>query len=301
MSDVETRELAYFVALAQERHFGRAAARLGIAQPPLSRAIQRLEHRIGVTLLERTTRSVALTPAGEVFLAEGRKALDAVAAATHRAQRAARETPRLAVATKLAGDAGLLEEILPRYRRDPDAVEAEVIVCGFGEQAAMLRDGRVDLAFLHPAHDDLDGFDTELLLTQGQMAVLPRGHRLAGRDTLVMVDLDDDPAPCWPPRPGSDGPEVHDVGQLMELVALGLLVAVVPISVRRHARADVVCVPLSDAPQRSVVLAWAQRSRSRPAAAFVRAATEVAAAREAAEPAARLSRRGSGAARRRPR
>ncbi|GAA1800305.1 hypothetical protein GCM10009735_35860 [Actinomadura chokoriensis] len=78
---VETRELTYFLAVARELHFGRAAERLGIAQPPLSRAIGRLERRLGVTLLERTSRRVALTPAGETLLAEGAAALDAVAAA----------------------------------------------------------------------------------------------------------------------------------------------------------------------------------------------------------------------------
>ncbi|MBF8192793.1 LysR family transcriptional regulator [Nonomuraea sp. K274] len=76
---MESRELAYFVAVAEEQNFSRAAARLGIAQPPLSRAIQRLERRLGVRLLERGTRHVSLTRAGEVLLREGRKALTSLA------------------------------------------------------------------------------------------------------------------------------------------------------------------------------------------------------------------------------
>src|SRR3954451_14534585 len=123
MDAVETRELAYFVAVAEELHFGRAAERLGMAQPPLSRAIQQLERRMGVVLLERTSRSVTLTPAGTVLLAESHKALDAVTAAVRRAQRAGRDVPRLMVAMKPDGDAGLLERIMPVYQRDPDAVE----------------------------------------------------------------------------------------------------------------------------------------------------------------------------------
>src|SRR5439155_11167476 len=113
--EVETRELRYFVAVAEELHFGRAAERLGIAQPPLSRAIRRLEHRMGVTLLERTSRSARLTAAGEVLLAEGRAALEAVAAATRRTRRAGRPEQSLVLVMKPGSDAGLLPGILARY------------------------------------------------------------------------------------------------------------------------------------------------------------------------------------------
>ena len=272
MDLLETRELRYFVAVAEELHFGRAAQRLGMAQPPLSRAIQQLERRLGVALLERSSRAVSLTPAGVVLLAEGRKALDAVGAAARRTQRAGQEVPRLTVGMKPDGDAGLLERILPRYRRDPDALAVEVVVSGIGEQAGMLRDGRVDLAFL-PAHDDLAGFDTEQLLVLDQVAALPRGHRLAGRAALVLADLDGEPDVHSADR----GPEVRDVGQLLQLIALGQVVAVVPETVRRHGRSDVVLVPVLDAPTTSLLLAWPEGSRSRAVAAFVRASTEVAA------------------------
>ena len=278
MDAPETRELAYFVAVAEELHFGRAAERLGMAQPPLSRAIQRLERRMGVPLLERTSRAVSLTPAGVVLLAESRKALDAVTAAVRRAQRAGRESPRLLVVMKPEGDAGLLERILPAYRRDPDAVEVEVVVCGIGEQSAMLRDGRADLAFLHGPWDDVSGFDVEPLLTEDQVAVLPRGHRLADRAALVLADLDGERLPRWP---GMDpdqaaGPAVRDGAQLMQLVALGQVVTVLPASMRHNARADVVCVPVLDAPSSSILVAWPERTRSRAVAAFVRASTEAA-------------------------
>src|SRR5689334_6287153 len=111
MEELETRELRYFVAVAEELHFGRAAARLGIAQPPLSRAIRLMERRLGVSLLERTSRSVRLTPAGEVLLSEGRQALAAVAAASRRTRRAGRGQPRLVLAMKPGTDAGLVRAI----------------------------------------------------------------------------------------------------------------------------------------------------------------------------------------------
>src|SRR5262245_2115159 len=112
---LETRELAYFLAVAEELHFGRAAGRLGIAQPPLSRAIKQLERRLGVTLLDRDSRGVALTPAGEVLAREAVTALDAVTAAARRTRRAGRADPRLAVIMKPGGDGGLLPAILREY------------------------------------------------------------------------------------------------------------------------------------------------------------------------------------------
>ncbi|HET6706647.1 LysR family transcriptional regulator, partial [Amycolatopsis sp.] len=126
MERVETRELEYFVAVAEELHFGRAAERLGIAQPPLSRAIGRLERRLGVQLFERTSRRVALTAAGAVFLIESRKALAAVDAAVVRAQRSGRPH-RLVVATPPGTGAGLLADVVRAYRRRPGAADVEVV------------------------------------------------------------------------------------------------------------------------------------------------------------------------------
>jgi DNA-binding transcriptional LysR family regulator len=275
---LETRELAYFVAVAQELHFGRAAERLGVAQPALSRAVQRVERRLGVRLLERTSRAVRLTPAGAVFLAESGKALDAVAAAVRRARRAGQEERRLTVVMKAGGDGGLLERILPVYRADPDAVEVDFVVCGIGEQAGMLRDGRADVAFLHAPHDDLSGFDTEELLRLDQVVALARGHRLADRAALVLSDLDGETFPRWPGslRPDAEGPEVHDSAQLMQLVALGQVVAVLPETVRRHPQPGVAYVPVLDAPAASVLLAWPERTGSLALASFVRTALDVA-------------------------
>lgn len=291
MEEVETRELRYFVALAEELHFGRAAQRLGIAQPPLSRAIRQLERRLGVTLVERTSRASRLTAAGEVLLHEGRAALDAVAAATRRAQRAGSANPRLVLAMKPAGDAGLLPQILTGYNAQPDAVPVE-IVFSIGQRAAMLRDGRADVGLLHSPQNDLTGLDAEELLTERQVVVLPEHHRLAQRSSVCLADLDGEKMPRWPEasHDNGQGPVVQDTGQLMQLITLGRTVAVVPESVRSRLHAGLVCRPVTDAPTATIVIAWPQNSTSLHVAAFVRAAS-VAARRSNAQPeSANLSR-----------
>jgi len=272
MDRVETRELAYFVAVAEELHFGRAAGRLGMAQPPLSRAIRQLEQRLGVELLIRNSRGVRLTEAGEVLLYEAHKALDAVGAAVRRTQRAGQVERRLVVVMKPGGDAGLLGGILEAYQREPDALAVDVEICGIGQQTGFLRDGRADVALLHAPYDDLSGFDTEELLTQRAVAIMPRTHRLARRRSLVMADLADEVLPRWPGMSG-DGPEVRDTAQVMQLIVLGRLVAVLPESVRDNLRSELVAVPVLDGQLTAVVVAWPERSRSRAVAAFVRAAT----------------------------
>jgi DNA-binding transcriptional LysR family regulator len=279
---VETRELRYFVAVAEELHFGRAAQRLGIAQPPLSRAIRQLERRLGVSLLERSSRTVALTEAGSVLLQEGRAALDAVVAAERRTRRAARGATggaRVVLATKAGASGELLAKLLDAYAAEPDAVAVDVLLCGIGEQERLLRDGRADVALLHRPFDATVGFDTEELGTEGQVVVLPAGHPLTGRartSTAEVAALPGLPLPRWPHGDGSypdgPGPEVRDLTQLLQMVALGRACVVLPDSVRAQLRSDVVVVPVSDAPTVTTVIAWPPHSRSRAVAALVRTA-----------------------------
>src|SRR5580698_7746854 len=111
MTELETRELEYFIAVADELHFGRAAVRLSIAQPALSKAIRRIETRLGVPLFVRSSRHVELTAAGEALQEHGRHALNAVSAAAQSARRAADSQARLRLVLKPGGDAGLLSGI----------------------------------------------------------------------------------------------------------------------------------------------------------------------------------------------
>jgi DNA-binding transcriptional LysR family regulator len=277
MDEVETRVLRYFVAAAEELHFGRAAARLGIAQSALSRAIQRLERRMGVTLLTRTSRSVGLTTAGEVLLVEGREALNAMTAAIRHAQRVGgRGQPRLVLAVKPGGDAGLLRAILEQYETDPQAVPVD-IAFSVGERAAMVREGRADVALLHRPQNDLTGLDAEDLRTERQVVVLPASHPLASRASVRMADLSGQPMPRWPEGRQTTGQPIQDAGQLMNLIALGRMVAVLPESIRHRLPSDVICRPVPDAEDVTTVVAWPRHSRSRLVAGFVQAATKAAA------------------------
>ncbi|GAA0419185.1 LysR family transcriptional regulator [Acrocarpospora corrugata] len=284
---LETRELRYFVAVAEELHFGRAAERLGMAQPPLSRAIQQLERRLGVSLLVRNRRGVCLTGAGEVLLHEGRAALDAATAAARRTRRAgAADGPggprnRLVLAVKAAGSHELLQKLLHAYAAEPDAAEIEVLPCGICEQEELLRNGRADVALMHAPFNSLAGFDSEELLTEGQIAVLPAGHPLAARRTLSLAevsDVPDLPLARWPRHgifPPGPGPEIRDQTQLAQLIALGRTVAIIPDSARAWLWAEHTAVPLTDAPPVVTHIAWPAHSRSLALAGLIRTATQL--------------------------
>jgi DNA-binding transcriptional LysR family regulator len=279
---METRELRYFVAVAEELHFGRAAQRLGIAQPPLSRAIRQLERRLGVALLERTSRTVALTEAGAVLLREGQAALDAVDAADRRTRRAAAGQPGLVLVAKAGASSELLSKLLDAYAAEPDAIAVELLLCGPGEQERLLRDGRADVALLHRPFDSTAGFDTEELCTEGQVVVLPAAHPLTTCAHLRMADvtaLPGLPMPRWPrpddTYPNGPGPQVRDQAQMYQLIALSRACAVLPESCRAHLRRDLATVPVPDAPAVTTVIAWPPHSRSRALAGLVRVATRL--------------------------
>jgi DNA-binding transcriptional LysR family regulator len=272
---VESRPLRYFVAVAEELNFARAAERLGISPPPLSRAIRRLETDLGVTLFERTTHSVALTPAGEVLLQEARIALDALQAAGRRAQRAAGPETELVLAVKADGDAGLLEPILEHFAAEPAAVPVTVRLCGWQEQPRLLRLGEADAALVYEPFDRT-GLDSETLAAEPRVAALTATHPLAARDRVLLADLG--------LRPGdldrfleelrSRG---RDLAQLLTLVGLGDLATLLPASVAdRYPRPGVVYRPVPDAPPAVLAIAWPQQSRSTATAALVRTAASVA-------------------------
>ncbi|MFJ6071479.1 LysR family transcriptional regulator [Streptomyces sp. NPDC093065] len=271
---MESRSLRYFVAVAEELNFARAAERLGISPPPLSRAIRRLEAELGVTLFERTTHSVTRTPAGDVLLTEAHVALDALDAAGRRARRAAGER-KLVLAVKADGDAGLLEPILARYASEPGSVPVAVRLCGWQEQPGLLRSGEADVALVHTPFDGT-GLDTETLAAEPRVAVLAADHPLAARDRLELADLGLDAGSVE--RHVDEARRGHgDLAQVLTAVSLGKVVTLLPASITaRYPRPGVAYRPVLDAPPVVLSLAWPQQSHSTATAALVRTATEVA-------------------------
>ncbi|ROQ37249.1 DNA-binding transcriptional LysR family regulator [Frondihabitans sp. PhB188] len=263
MDDLETRELRYFVAVAERLHFGRAASDLGIAQPALSRAIQQIEQRVGVPLLDRDRRGVRLTAAGEVLLREARTALDGVSAAVRRARRAGAPVRKVVLATKAGSSHEFLQALLDANAADKSAAPIEVMLCEIGEQQGLLLDGSADAAILHRPFDDFAGIEGDDLDTEAQVAIVPASHPLASRLSLTMVEVTHVPGlpmARWPLVGGGyadgPGPEVHSQSQLAQLVALGQTLLVIPRSSRAWQWPEHVAVPVLDAPLATTVFGW---------------------------------------------
>ncbi|MFJ9027428.1 LysR family transcriptional regulator [Streptomyces sp. NPDC102274] len=274
MVELETRELEYFIALAEELHFGRAAVRLSIAQPALSKAIRRVETRLGVPLFIRSSRHVELTPAGKALQEHGRHALNAVSAAVRHAQHAGDTQAPLRLVLKSGGDAGLLSGLLAEYANQSDARQVDILFSGPADRADFLLDGRADVGLLYAPFDDLDGLAHETLHTEDRVAVVPAGHRLAGRTSVRMADLEGEVLPRWQGIPGKDGtdPEIASVVQMLQLVAVGRMIGMLPRSLVEPVPAGLVCVPVADAPPIRLVLARAEQDRRPLVASFVAAA-----------------------------
>jgi len=299
MDDLEVRQLRYFVAVAEELHFGRAAERLGVAQPSLSRALGELERQLGVKLVDRTTRHVALTSAGTVLLEDARTALDAVSAAGRRVRNAGLTRPRLRLALKADHDSGLLPQILASYEREDSSLPFELVLGARGEQAPALRDGRADVALILGPFDTRR-LDHEALLSEPRLAAVAAGDPLADKLSLRLADFDSrvlpdgslaaedrssrpfNAVPLGPvePAPGlAPAQRPRDLTQILNLVELGSIVSFLPLSItRRYLRPGIVYLPVQDLVPVTLAVVWPAEARSRAAAAFVRAAITVAAA-----------------------
>ena len=236
--DLDLRKLRYFAAVAEHRHFGRAAEQLYIAQPVLSRQIRALEQELGCTLLVRTTRSVQLTPAGEQLREEAREVFAAVDAAVRRVREVDQGVERLVVGF---APGLLVAEAVRAYAATHPDVGIELLQLHWWEQDAPLRDGRVHVGYLRRPFDDT-GLRTIAVGSEPKVACLPTTHPLARRRALTMADLDGEPIMNRQARRRTSSLE-----EKFELIALGEGIALVPRSVARsYSRPDLVYLPVTD-------------------------------------------------------
>ena len=272
---MELRHVRYFVAVADDLHFGRAAERLHIAQPPLSRQIQQLEQELKVTLFERTKRHVRLTPAGSAFLVKGRELLALADEAVIAAQRVASgQAGTLTISFVGSAMFSILPGILRTAReRFPD-VELLVHEMTTGQQVSALLAGRMQVAFVRPrvVHPDIV---SEVVLREDLVVAVPEGHRFAGRAQIGIGDLAPEPlilfarnvSPSFGDQVMSlciaagfaptSIQEALEMQTALGLVAANLGVSIVPGSVQRIAWPGVVLVPLAaPVPQTELSVAY---------------------------------------------
>jgi DNA-binding transcriptional LysR family regulator len=186
---IELRLLRYFLAVAEEGHFGRAAKRLHISQPPLSQAIRKLETHLGVELFRRGSRGVALTDAGATFAEEVRKVLAGVDVAVAEARRAGGAQSALRIGAAAYIQLEPLHRFVAALRERHPTSHAHVARLPALEQQRRLRDGRLDLG-LFPETDDQDGLRREPLLPEEPLAAfMAPDHPLAGNDAITPGDL----------------------------------------------------------------------------------------------------------------
>ncbi|MBB5913002.1 DNA-binding transcriptional LysR family regulator [Nocardia transvalensis] len=244
--DLDLRKLRYFATVAEHRHFARAAERLYIAQPVLSRQIKAFEQELDCTLFVRTTRSVELTPAGRQLYEESKGILAAVDAAVRRVHDADLGVQRLVIAFS----AGLhVSEAIRAFSAQYPDVETDIIPVRWWEQAAPLRDGRAQIGYLRKPFDET-GLRIIPIGHDPRVACMPVTHHLAGRPELTTDDLEAERMLDAPIR------RTSSLEEKFELIASGHGIGFVPLSVARsYSRPDLVSIPVTDAPDIETCLA----------------------------------------------
>ncbi|MGW7820384.1 LysR family transcriptional regulator [Streptomyces puniciscabiei] len=283
--DLDLRKLRYFVAVAEELHFGRAAERLHIAQPALSRQIRSLEDELGAEVFDRGRRGTLLTPAGQQLLEDAVPLLSSAQALVRRVKAAAQDTPTLTV--------GFMPGItvtpaMAVFTARRPGVDVRLLRTTWDDQVEVLLDGRADIGVVR-LPIDRRGLQVRPLFNEPRVVMLPVGHRLADRASVTVGDLasehllqDPDAVPEWRDvalelrgerRP--EVPETHQVEEKLELVASGAGICVLPLSTARfYTRPDVIPLPVEDIGPGEVALAWAASRRSSLVHDFAEAAAE---------------------------
>lgn len=256
---MELRHLRYFVAVAEELHFGRAALRLNISQPPLSQQIKSLEEELCAELFKRSSRRVELTPAGKVFLVRARNLLSMAEDAADEARRVAAGLEgvlRLGFVTPAMD--GPLPRVIAGFRGNWPGVRLDLKEASTVEQLEALRGGRLDIGFIRAHGGNAQGLAARSFLREPYVLALPRGHALTAGQSVSLAELDGQPFIFFARQ---QGPGLHDEimaafsragaapfitqevlskRSTLALVAAGLGLALVPASTARASMEEVV-------------------------------------------------------------
>ncbi|QKQ76295.1 LysR family transcriptional regulator [Nostoc sp. TCL240-02] len=278
---MELRHLRYFVTLAEELHFGRAAERLHIAQPPLSQQIRQLEKELGFELFHRTKRNVQLTEAGQVFLGEVQQIMRQLQQAIQVGQQTSRgEIGQLVVGFVSSAAYNILPTILRTFRSYVPGVSIELHELTTDQQLEWLREGRMDVGLLRPPVEE-NRFSCETIFQESLMVALPEAHLLASQSDVCLASLANEPFILFPRilAPGlydliisvcqqagfspKVAQEAIQMQTIVSLVAAEMGVAIVPASLQNLQRIGVVYKTLEEAiPKVSIAMIWRKNETS---------------------------------------
>ncbi|MBC15569.1 Transcriptional regulator, LysR family [Pseudodesulfovibrio profundus] len=279
---MELRQIKYFIAVAEELHFGKAAQRCHIAQPPLSQQIKRLEEELEVKLLERTSRRVSLTPEGEEFLVRCRDIQDRLTEAVACIQDMAQGLEGM-LRIGFIGPASLsqLPMAIRAFREANPNIRLDFSAKSTTEQLPVLRSDRLDIAFVRLFGHDTTGLKSMLFLREPYVLAIPDGHHFSKKDRIDIRDLEGEPLifnqriaqpALYRSLIGSFHKagfmpnivqEVNTEQSTVALVSTGLGVALVPASSARDKRSGVSFKPLDgDLPQWEITALWKAKNES---------------------------------------
>jgi DNA-binding transcriptional LysR family regulator len=264
--DLDLRKVRYFVQVAEQRHFGRAAELLHIAQPVLSRQIRALELELGCDLFERTTRSVTLTPSGLQLQRTAPSLLAASNSTVRGVHEVARGTKHLAVG--FAPGLSVARAVQAFEDAHPE-VEVDLVRLNWYEQGESLVDGRIDVGYLRRPFDDR-GLRTVSVGDESSVVFVPSSHELADRDFVALADLSGQKV--------LDGDRRHTstIEEKLELVAAGHGLAILPQSVGKYYSSPSLSrLPIRDAPPQQLCLAVLSTRRQPHLRAFLQTAMNV--------------------------
>ncbi len=299
--DVDLRKLRYFLAVAEELHFGRAAERLHITQPVLSRQIRVLESELGVDVFMRDRRSTVLTPAGEQLVHDAGPLLASADALLRRVRAAGESATRFTIGF-MPGIT--LTPVVRLLRERHLGLDVRMLRTGWHDQVEVLHDARADVGIVRLPIDPA-GLEIRPLYTEPRLVMVASSHRLAGKETVRVADLaadhllqDPDAVPEWRDiavelrtserRPV---PAIHSVEEKLELVAGGQGIAVIPASTANfYTRPDIEAIPVEDLGPNHVAAAWPTGRTTGLVQEFIDAATALLPEQEA-----RASRLATGA------